>query len=120
MMPFRFLICAPFAFVALGFFALYYSVRNGRYGETWLIYPAALLFGLPSGITNVLWNIVFASFVFWEMPPWRNDSGEFSPMFTTRIKARLAAGRDDETTMWFVWAVNRYDPNHFKVAQYDL
>lgn len=100
-------------FIGLFFFGAYFTFRNSRYGDSKLFMAIpALIFGLPSAITNAIWNVFFATFVFWELPSLK-DGDEFSPYFTTRIKNRLKAGKDDPMTRWFVWAVSEYDNDHF-------
>ena len=114
-MPLRFLFVAPVAFLALFFFAGYYFFRNSKNGDNkvFMIIPA-IVFGIPSVLTNAIWNIFFATFVFWEWPAMKKiGSGKFSPFFSTRLSNRCTLGKDDPTTRWFVWAVNYYDPAHF-------
>lgn len=116
LMPIRFLLIAPFAFVGLFFFACYFSLRNTKYGDNkvFMAIPA-LIFGLPSAISNALWNIFGATFVYWELPPTTDpDDGSFSIFFTNRLKTRLKKGQADPMTRWFVWAVAQYDPDHFE------
>lgn len=115
MMALRFLLVAPAALIALTLFGLYFTFRNSSYAEGVFKYPVALVVGLPMVITNVIWNVLYASFIFLELPPFLNDKGQFSPFFTTRIKKYKADGRSDPMIEWFIWAVNSFDPDHFKV-----
>ena len=99
-MALRHLLVSPVAFVGLFFFCFYYIFRNSRYGDSKLFMAIpAVVFGLPSGIINLIFNWVFATFIFWELPPFED------PFFTTRLKDRLRRGDDDPTTRWYVWAV---------------
>jgi hypothetical protein len=111
-MPFRFLLVAPLTLVALACFASYFVPLNATKSMAVRV-PLALTAGLATAITNPLFNIFVATFIFWEWPPLRNEDGKLSPFFTTRIKKHLSEGRNDPPTLWFVWAVNTYDPDHF-------
>ena len=111
-MPLRFLIAAPLTLVSLLCFAAYFVPRN-RIDSKLLLAPFVLTAGIATAITNPLFNLFVATFIFWELPPLRNNDGKISPFFTTRIKKRLSEGKSDPTTLWFVWAVNTYDPDHF-------
>lgn len=114
-MPLRFLLVAPAAFLGLFFFAGYYFFHRRFHDKKIMMVLPVILFGIPSAITNVIWNVIFASIVFLELPAFKKvDSGKFSPTFSTRISNRCKLGKDDQMTRWFVWAVNKYDPDHFR------
>ena len=80
----RFMLTGPAAFITLALFGLYFWGLR-LIGKTLLRYPWALLVGVPFAISNIIYNVVFASFVFWRFPVWLNTRGQFSPFFTTRM-----------------------------------
>ena len=109
-MYFRYLICAPFTLMTLAAFALYFGVRNAGYfrnGLPMILWGATA--GLLTAVTNPLYNVFIASFVFLRQPVWFNDSGRFSPFLTTRLKAN----RGDPLVEHLVRVINSYDPGHF-------
>ncbi len=112
----RFLLLGPIALIPITIFALYFTGLN-RWGirNSWLKYPWALLVGLPMAITNSIWNIIFATFIFWSLPPLRNASGDISLFFTTRIKSYLASGTNKDLALVFATIVNYWDKDHFKL-----
>lgn len=110
--PLRFLLVAPAALIALSLFAIYFGARNNVSNPV-LKWAIMIPFAIPTALANVTWNLVFASFVYLEWPPLRNEDGELSPLFTTRINKRRREGDNSPTTLWYVWAVNYFDPGHF-------
>lgn len=65
--------------------------------------------GLLTAVTNPLYNVFVASFIFLRPPVWRNDDGRFIPFFTTRLKAN----RGSPLVEHLVQVINSYDPGHF-------
>ena len=112
-MYFRYLLCAPFTLIALGAFALYFGVRNAGYFRKGL---PMILWGATAGVltaaTNPLYNVFIASFVFLRPPVWFNESGQFSPFLTTRLKAYRKEG-PSFLVDHLVTVINSYDPGHF-------
>ncbi len=109
MIYFRYLIAAPFILITLALFAVYHWGRRNGMDKPPLEWLWALAIGLPMGLGNVLFNAFVSTWIFWELPPLRNADGEFSPFFTTRIKAK----RGDPLAEHFVAMVNTFDPGHF-------
>lgn len=107
----RFMLTGPAAFITLALFGLYFWGLR-LIGKTLLRYPWALLVGVPFAISNIIYNVVFASFVFWRFPVWLNTRGQFSPFFTTRIKSYRREA-EDPLVEYLAGAINRFDPGHF-------
>ena len=101
----RFLIVGPFTFIALASFALYFGPRNAGYFQKGLpqIFWGATA-GTLTALTNVLWNWVFATFVFWELP---------RAVFTTDRLGDLRK-RGNPIAAFLAEQINAWDPNHFK------
>lgn len=102
---FRFLLVGPLTLVALGCFALYFGPRNAGYFQKGLpqIFWGATA-GLATAVTNVLWNWVCGTFVFWQLP---------HTIFTTD---RLSALREqgDVLALFLSEQINAWDPGHFR------
>ncbi|MDX5370197.1 MAG: hypothetical protein LPL29_12565 [Alphaproteobacteria bacterium] len=110
---FRWLICGPFVAVVLALFALYFTGRRkwglDRRPVEWIW---AALVGLPMAVANiVLLNMILATFIFLRPPVWQNTRGEFSPFFTTRIKAYRREG--SPLADHIAQVVNTWDEGHF-------
>jgi len=101
---FRFLLVGPLTLIALACFALYFGVRNaGRFQSG----PGKYLWGATAGtltaVTNVLWNWIVATFVFWELP---------HTVFTTdRLDALRKRG--SVLAQHLSERINAWDPGHF-------
>ena len=108
----RFWLVAPVAAFVILIFGLYFWGLRKGFGGSWVKYPWALFVGLPMAIGNIGWNVIFASFVFMRPPVWKNESGEFSPFFTTRLKAYRLAG-SSRLVDYFIGAIQIFDPDHF-------
>lgn len=116
---FRYLLVAPFTFVALSLFALYFTGRNkwgirkenlGRWAE--VLWGAVV--GLPMVLCNVTYNWVCGTFIFLEFPPTRDpDDGEFSIFFTNRLKTYQRLGKFPNMTFHLTRAINEWDEGHF-------
>ena len=105
----RYHLVAPLTSLGLFFFCLYYRFLP----KNVLKYPWALTAGLATAVTNVLYNILVATFVFWRPPVWKNESGEFSPFFTTRLKYYRKHNIEPEITQEYMRRINECDPGHF-------
>jgi len=101
---FRFLLVGPLTFIALAAFALYFGVRNAGYFQSG---PGKYLWGATAGVltatTNVAWNWVCATFVFWELP---------STVFTTDRLTDLRS-RGSILAAHLAERINAWDPGHF-------
>jgi len=110
----RFLLAAPFAAIALIIFGWYFTglnhwgMRKGPQKYVW-----GLLFGTPMALANMTWNLIFATFVFWKLPPFKDDEGKFSVFFTTRIKKYRKEGTDIDMANLYAKLVRDWDPGHF-------
>lgn len=106
----RYLLAAPLTLVTLLAFGLYFGVRNAGYFREGI---PAVLWGLTAGlltaVTNPLYNVTVGTFIFWQWPPWRNDRGEFSPFFTTRLKTM----RGHPLAEHMIDMIETFDPGHF-------
>lgn len=101
---FRFLLVGPLTFIALAAFALYFGVRNAGYFQSGPgKYAWAATAGLLTATTNILWNWVCASFVFWELP---------NTVFTTDRLTDLRA-RGSVLAAHLAERINAWDPGHF-------
>lgn len=102
---FRFLLVGPLTFIALGCFALYFGPRNAGYFQKGL---PQILWGATAGtltaVTNIAWNWIVATFVFWELP---------RTVFTTDRLGDLRK-RGDPIAAFLAEQINAWDPNHFK------
>ncbi len=101
---FRFLLVGPLTLIALGCFALYFGVRNAGHFQNG---PGKYLWGATAGVltavTNVLWNWIVGTFVFWELP---------HTIFTTdRLDALRKRG--NVLAEHLAQRINAWDPNHF-------
>ena len=101
---FRFLLVGPLTFIALGCFALYFGPRAAGYFQKGL---PQIFWGATAGVltasTNILWNWIVATFVFWELP---------HTVFTTD---RLDALRKRGSVLadHLAQRINAWDPGHF-------
>jgi hypothetical protein len=102
---FRFLLVGPLTFVALAAFALYFGPRNAGYfqkGIQQILWGATA--GVLTAVTNVAWNWLCASFVFWELP---------NTVFTTdRLDALRKRG--SVLAAHLAHHINAWDPGHFE------
>lgn len=110
----RFLIAGPFAAIALMVFGFYFvGLRDWGLRDSWLKYPWALVFGTCAGIANVSWNLIGATFVFWKLPVFRDEDGNLSMFFTTRINKYRKEGTDKDMADLYAKLVNQWVPGHF-------
>jgi hypothetical protein len=109
---FRYLLCAPFTIITLAAFALYFVPRNAGYFQKGLpqIFWGATA-GILTAVTNPIYNVVCCSFIWLELPPWRDDDGSISPFTTTRLDALRKGG--DPLATHLAQVINTYDPGHF-------
>jgi hypothetical protein len=102
---FRFLLVGPLTFIALAAFALYFGPRNAGYfqsGPGKYIWAATA--GLLTAVTNILWNWVCASFIWWEAP---------HTVFTTdRLDALRKRG--SILAAHLAERINAWDAGHFE------
>lgn len=101
----RFLLVGPLTFIALASFALYFGPRNAGYFQKGL---PQILWGATAGtltaVTNILFNWLVATFIFWELP---------HTVFTTdRLDALRRRG--NPIAAFLVEQINAWDPGHFK------
>lgn len=103
-MFFRFLLVGPATFIALACFALYFAPRNAGYFQKGLpqIFWGATA-GVLTAITNVTWNWIFATFVFWELP--------HTLLTTDRLDALRKRG--NVLAQHLAQRINAWDPGHF-------
>ena len=122
----RYALVYPLTLIAVGLYGNYTVPREWMkklFGEGSILYYLALLLLLPSGlvagVTNLVYNLLVGSFVFFEGPQWTNEEGKFSPLFTTRINKYLSEepSTSDKYKVALSYAVlvNRVDPDHFKL-----
>lgn len=111
----RFLIAGPFAALALLTYGFYFvGYRDWGFRDSWLKWPWILAFGSLAGIANVSWNLIGASFVFLKPPVFRDNEGNFSLFFTTRIAKYRENGIDKDMADVYAKLVNQWVPGHFK------
>ncbi len=111
----RFLIAGPFAALALFTYGFYFvGYREWGLRDSWLKWPWILVFGTLAGIANVSWNLIGASFVFLKPPVLRDEDGNFSLFFTTRITQYRKEGIDKDMADLYAKLVNQWLPGHFK------
>lgn len=101
----RFLLVGPLTFIALAAFAIYFGPRNAGYFQKGL---PQILWGATAGtltaVTNILFNWLVATFIFWELP---------HTVFTTdRLDALRERG--NPIAAFLAEQINAWDPNHFK------
>lgn len=101
----RFLLLGPFTLLALGSFALYFGPRNAGYFQKGI---PQILWGTFAGtltaLTNIFWNWVCATFIFWELP---------YTIFTTDRLGDLRK-RGSRLANFLAEQINTWDPGHFK------
>lgn len=100
----RFLLVGPLTFIALASFALYFGARNAGYFRNGL---PMVLWGATAGtltaVTNVTFNWVVATFIFWELP---------RTVFTTDRLGDLRE-RGSRIAAFLAEQINAWDPGHF-------
>lgn len=100
----RFLLVGPLTFIALASFALYFGTRNAGYfqrGPGKYLWAATA--GVLTAVTNVLWNWICGTFIFWELP---------RTVFTTdRLDALRKRG--NVLAKHLAHHINAWDPGHF-------
>jgi hypothetical protein len=111
----RFSIAGPFAALALFMYGSYFvgyddwGIRN-----SWLKWPWIIVFGTLAVIANVSWNLIGASFVFLRPPVFRDEDGNLSLFFTTRITKYRKEGIDKDMSDLYAKLINQWVPGHFE------